>query len=41
LAVFAFAGFYVVYYATYLSRFSSLVPYTFNPVVQGWFPRLF
>jgi hypothetical protein len=41
LAALAFTGFYVVYYVTYLSRFSNLVPYTFNPVVQGWFPRLF
>jgi len=39
LAALAFTGFYVVYYATYLSRFSNLVPYELNPLVQAWLPR--
>ncbi|GEM_PF-916064 len=38
LVALAFAGFYVVYHATYLSRFSNLVPYELNPLVETWLP---
>jgi hypothetical protein len=41
LAALAFVGFYVVYHATYLSRFSNLVPYELNPLVQSWLPTWF
>jgi hypothetical protein len=38
LAAFAFAGFYLAYYAIQLAKFSNLVPYSFNPLVHTWFP---
>lgn len=37
----AFVGFFCVYYGVLLSRFSNLVPYSFNPLVQNWFSTLF
>ena len=34
--LFAFFSLYVVYYSLTLQRFSNLVPYTLNPVVEQW-----
>jgi hypothetical protein len=38
---FAFVMLFLVFYATYLSRFSNLVPYSFNPLVSSWLPKWF
>ena len=37
---FAFVLLSLVFYATYLTRFSNLVPYGFNPIVHTWLPKL-
>jgi len=37
----AFVILFLVYYGILLSRFSNLVPYSFNPLVQDWFSTLF
>jgi hypothetical protein len=41
LILIAFVLLFLAYYATYLSRFSNLVPYSFNPLVRTWFSPLF
>lgn len=38
LVGFAFVILFLVYHGILLSRFSDLVPYSFNPLVRTWFP---
>lgn len=35
----AFVVLFLVYHGILLSRFSNLVPYSFNPLVQSWLPK--
>jgi hypothetical protein len=41
LILFTFVLLYLVYYGILLSRFSNLTPYSFNPLVRGFFSSLF